>query len=50
MSGIKTKNKTQKLSKLGFEIKRRITKRNIGETNYYNPDSNNKELSERKAA
>ena len=49
MSGIKTKNKTQKLSKLGTEIKRLITKPTISETFYDNSKSNT-EVSVIKAA
>ena len=43
-------NFEQKLSKLGFEIKRQLTKRTISETSYNNSNSNNKEVSEIKAA
>ena len=43
-------NFEQKLSKLGFEIKRLITKRTISESSYDNSKSNNKEVSEIKAA
>ena len=39
-----------KLSKLGIEIKRQITKRTISESNYENSNSNNKEISEIRAA
>ena len=43
-------NFEQKLSKLGIEIKRQITKRTISESNYDHSNSNNKEVSEIKAA
>ena len=43
-------NFEQKLSKLGIEIKRQIIKRTISESNYDNSNSNNKEVSEIKAA
>ena len=43
-------NFEQKLSKLGIEIKRQITKRTISESYYDNSNSNNKEVSEIKAA
>ena len=43
-------NFEQKLSKLGIEIKRQITKRTSSGTNYDNVNSNNKEVSEIKAA
>ena len=43
-------NFEQKLSKLGIEIKRQITKRTISEYNYDNSNSKNKEVSEIKAA
>ena len=43
-------NFEQKLSKLGIEIKRQITKRTISESNYENSNSNNKEISEIRAA
>ena len=43
-------NFEQKLSKLGIEIKREIIERTISESNYDNLNSNNKEVSEIKAA
>ena len=43
-------NFEKKLSKLGFEIKRQITKSTIRESNFDNSNSNNKEVSEIKAA
>ena len=43
-------NFEQKLSKLGIEIKREITKRIISESNYDHLNPNNKEVSEIKAA
>ena len=43
-------NFEQKLSKLGIEIKRQITKRTISESNYGNSNSNTTEVSEIKAA
>ena len=43
-------NFEQKLSQLGIEIKRHITRRTISESNYDNSNSNNKEVSEIKAA
>ena len=43
-------NFEQKLSKLGIEIKRQITKRSISDSNYDNLKSNNKEISEIRAA
>ena len=43
-------NFEQKLSKLGIEIKRQMNKRTISEYSYNNSNSNNKEISEIKAA
>ena len=43
-------NFEHKLSKLGIEIKRQITKRSMSESNYDNSNSNNKKVSEIKAA
>ena len=43
-------NFEQKLSKLGVEIKRQVTKRTISKSNYDNSNSNNKEVSEIRAA
>ena len=43
-------NFEQKLSKLGIEIKRQITKSIISQPNYDNSNSNNKEVSEIRAA
>ena len=43
-------NFEQKLSKLGTEIKRQITKRTISESSYDNSTLNNKKISEIKAA
>ena len=43
-------NFEQKLSKLGIEIRRQMTKRSISDSNYDNLKSNNKEISEIKAA
>ena len=43
-------NFEQKLSKLGIEIKRQITKRTISQSNYDSSNSNNKEVSEIRAA
>ena len=43
-------NFEQKLSKLGIEIKRQITKRTFSETIYDNSNSSNKEVSEIRAA
>ena len=43
-------NFEQKLSKLGIEIKRQITKRTISESNYDNSTLNNKKISEIRAA
>ena len=43
-------NFEQKLSKLGIEIKRQITKHTFSESNYNNSNSSNKEVSEIRAA
>ena len=43
-------NFEQKLSKLGIEINRQITKRTISESNYDHSNPNNKEVTEIKAA
>ena len=43
-------NFEKKLSKLGFEIKRQITKSTIKESNFDKSNSNNKEVSEIRAA
>ena len=43
-------NFEQKLSKLGIEIRRQMTKRSISDSNYDNLKSNNKEVSEIRAA
>ena len=43
-------NFEQKLSKLGIEVKRQMTKSVISESNYENSNSNNKKVSEKRAA